>query len=53
MGTNCEINIQECDSNPCLHGVCQDQIGGYICECEDGFEGLHCETDINECEKYK
>ncbi|CAG9865288.1 unnamed protein product [Phyllotreta striolata] len=52
-GRNCETNINECESNPCLFGTCVDKIGGYVCECEEGYEGIHCEQDINECEKYK
>lgn len=42
-GANCQININECDSNPCQFGTCTDKIGGYVCECEDGYEGVHCE----------
>ena len=30
-----------------------DHIGNYTCECDEGFEGIHCETNINECERYK
>ncbi|XP_060527208.1 protein crumbs [Cylas formicarius] len=52
-GHNCEININECESNPCHFGACLDQIGGYECECEDGYEGKHCEMDIDECDKFK
>ncbi|XP_072395755.1 protein crumbs [Diabrotica undecimpunctata] len=52
-GQNCEININECESNPCFYGTCTDKIGGYVCECEEGYEGIHCELDIDECEKYK
>ncbi|XP_046609004.1 protein crumbs isoform X5 [Neodiprion virginianus] len=52
IGKNCEININECESNPCVTGTCMDRIGGYKCECDDGFEGTHCQTDIDECKKY-
>ncbi|KAG5680801.1 hypothetical protein PVAND_010286 [Polypedilum vanderplanki] len=49
-GRNCEININECDSNPCSkYGTCVDGIGMYTCECEPGFQGVHCEEDIDEC----
>lgn len=51
-GKNCEININECESNPCLAGTCIDRIGGYKCECDEGFEGDHCQSDIDECERY-
>lgn len=53
-GEHCEININECDSNPCSKfGSCVDLVGGYLCECEPGFTGTHCETNIDECELYK
>lgn len=25
-GNNCEINIDECASDPCIHGVCNDEV---------------------------
>ncbi|XP_044596826.1 protein crumbs isoform X1 [Cotesia glomerata] len=52
-GQNCEKNINECESNPCIYGKCKDRIGGYTCECDDGFEGDHCEHDIDECMRYQ
>ncbi|XP_046739798.1 protein crumbs-like isoform X2 [Diprion similis] len=52
IGKNCEININECESNPCVSGTCMDRIGGYKCDCDYGFEGTHCQTDIDECKKY-
>lgn len=54
MGTNCEIDVKECDSNPCKNGAtCKEEIGKYSCECGSGYEGTHCEIEINECERYK
>ena len=37
---------------PCQHnGKCIDGINEYQCNCTDtGFEGEHCENNINECE---
>ncbi|XP_037950728.1 protein crumbs isoform X2 [Teleopsis dalmanni] len=53
VGKNCEININECESNPCSkHGTCNDGIGTYTCDCDPGFEGKHCEINIDECERY-
>lgn len=54
MGTNCEIDVKECDSNPCKNGAtCKEEIGKYSCECGSGYEGTHCEIEINECDRYK
>ena len=44
-GVNCEINIDECLSSPCLHdGNCTDGIDNYTCDCSNVFyEGGNCE----------
>ncbi|XP_035724721.1 protein crumbs-like isoform X1 [Vespa mandarinia] len=51
-GKNCEMNINECESNPCQAGSCVDRIGGFTCECDEGYEGDHCQHDIDECKRY-
>ncbi|XP_074532634.1 protein eyes shut homolog [Halichoeres trimaculatus] len=49
-GTNCEIDINECDSSPCQHdGTCSDLHGHYECQCPTGFLGSNCEIDIDAC----
>ncbi|XP_075278435.1 protein crumbs homolog 1 isoform X1 [Opisthocomus hoazin] len=48
-GTHCEVNIDECSSNPCVHGNCTDGITSYKCSCEPGYTGLNCEEDIDNC----
>ena len=39
-------------ATPCQHnGTCTDGINEYFCNCADtGFEGLTCESNIQECE---
>uniref|UniRef100_A0A4W5N7U3 EGF-like domain-containing protein n=1 Tax=Hucho hucho TaxID=62062 RepID=A0A4W5N7U3_9TELE len=47
IGDFCEMDVNECCSDPCLHGaICRDLLNGYLCHCR---AGLHCELDINEC----
>lgn len=53
QGEQCEIDIDECASKPCLYGECQDGIAHYSCVCEPGFEGQNCELEINECERFQ
>jgi len=38
-GVNCEVNPNDCASNPCVHGVCQDGVDRYDCVCQPGFTG--------------
>lgn len=38
VGQGCEINIDECASNPCLNdGLCIDEVNQFTCECAAGF----------------
>ena len=48
-GVNCETNIDECASNPCLNGNCNNLIGAYNCSCFAGWTGINCNTNIDEC----
>lgn len=49
-GRRCQINVDECASQPCQNGgTCEDQINGFTCCCRPGFTGAVCETDIDEC----
>ncbi|XP_042313252.1 protein eyes shut homolog [Sceloporus undulatus] len=48
-GPRCEININECSSNPCLHGYCYDVVDGFYCLCNPGYAGQKCDQDIDDC----
>ncbi len=44
-GSECESNIDECLSEPCLNfGECGDNVDGYLCDCAGtGYAGAECE----------
>ena len=56
-GGACDVDINECDSDPCLNGAaCADSNAGpavaideYVCSCAPGWEGENCNIDIDEC----
>lgn len=50
-GTNCEIDIDECETMPCQNNAtCVDEINNFTCFCPAGFTGRLCETNIDECQ---
>jgi hypothetical protein len=43
-GDRCEININECQSDPCRNNaVCVDGINSFQCRCLPGTKGKYCE----------
>ena len=43
VGEVCNLNIDDCASNPCQNGDCTDGIKSYTCSCRSGFYGTNCE----------
>ena len=35
-------DVNECKSNPCVNGECEDKVNGYKCHCLSGWEGTLC-----------
>ncbi|XP_071507672.1 uncharacterized protein [Diadema antillarum] len=48
-GVHCEVDVNECDSNPCVNGVCVDRPGSFQCYCVPGYTGTQCQIQYNEC----
>uniref|UniRef100_H3CYG4 Milk fat globule EGF and factor V/VIII domain containing b n=1 Tax=Tetraodon nigroviridis TaxID=99883 RepID=H3CYG4_TETNG len=58
-GETCnETESGPCSPNPCQNdGVCQvtgstrrgDVFGEYVCRCPPGFDGVHCQNNVNDC----
>lgn len=39
-----------CIDQPCVHGICTDiPTGGHRCFCQNGYTGLSCQTNYNDC----
>lgn len=49
-GPLCQHNLNECESSPCVHGICVDQEDGFRCFCQPGFSGDLCNFEYNECD---
>ena len=50
-GKFCEINRNDCESNPCegAESYCYDLVNNYECKCQAGLEGRNCELNVDEC----
>jgi HAMP domain-containing protein len=47
LGVDC---VDECESVPCQNdGGCVNELGGFRCECLDGFNGTVCEQVLDPC----
>lgn len=49
-GDHCEVNINDCESNPCLNsGTCRDEVNSFSCLCVPGFVGELCQVNVDDC----
>ena len=47
-GPNCEIQIDPCQSQPCLnYGICINFNDNYQCHCLPSYNGSRCENDYS------
>ncbi|KAM5146577.1 protein crumbs homolog 2-like [Mantella aurantiaca] len=51
-GPHCEVNIDDCKSQPCVHGLCIDLEAAYRCSCLSGYTGKNCETNVDDCQHH-
>ncbi|XP_072804858.1 protein crumbs homolog 1 isoform X1 [Vicugna pacos] len=52
-GPRCERDIDECLSDPCIHGNCSDRVAAYHCRCEPGYTGVNCEAGVDHCQSHQ
>ncbi|XP_070563038.1 LOW QUALITY PROTEIN: sushi, von Willebrand factor type A, EGF and pentraxin domain-containing protein 1-like [Ptychodera flava] len=49
--SNVTLEYNDCFTMPCQNdGNCESLSTGYLCECQPGYTGAHCESDLDECE---
>ncbi len=49
-GAACDVQINECDSNPCVNGgKCEDLENDYRCTCPVGLTGKNCQHSVDYC----
>ncbi|TEA26446.1 hypothetical protein DBR06_SOUSAS11310033, partial [Sousa chinensis] len=48
-GQSCQLSPC-CKDEPCKNGgTCFDSLDGTVCQCDSGFRGEMCQSDIDEC----
>ncbi|NXJ75418.1 CRUM1 protein, partial [Trogon melanurus] len=52
-GPRCEVNIDDCQSSPCVHGDCVDAVADFQCECFRGFIGKKCDINVDDCVRHQ
>lgn len=49
----CEVDYDECKSNPCLNGgLCQNLLNEFHCICDLNYAGKRCEIDVSDLSFY-
>lgn len=51
-GEVCEVDTDDCASEPCVHGRCKDYLAGFECYCHPGYAGELCDEDLDECKHH-
>ncbi|OBS70228.1 hypothetical protein A6R68_01231 [Neotoma lepida] len=52
-GLTCQEDVDECQSEPCLHGgTCSDIVAGYICQCPEAWGGHDCSVQLTGCQDH-
>lgn len=59
-GVHCEVDINECDSNPCQNGgTCKDAVNSYRCHCptpdlgQEPWGGQDCDVRLTGCRNHQ
>ena len=39
--------IDECATNPCVHGTCTDQVDAFLCTCDPGWTAPKCDIGMH------
>ncbi|KAJ8279108.1 hypothetical protein COCON_G00061740 [Conger conger] len=48
-GHRCELELDECKSNPCLNGgYCRNLVNKFQCVCDMSFAGEVCQVDVSD-----
>ena len=53
-GDNCDEDVDECSiEDPCANGNCSNTYGSFVCNCEDGYDGVYCSEGTLYSYRYK